>query len=54
MHEMLTVKRITSQTDLIKKCYLKVGNFHKVSGIRISELNTKKKKKSPNKKEAQN
>lgn len=32
------------QTDLIKKCYLKVGNFHKVSGIRISELNTKKKK----------
>ena len=30
--------------DLVKKCYLKVGNFHKVSVIKINELWTLKKK----------
>jgi hypothetical protein len=39
MCEMLTLKKkITSKTDLVKKCYLKVGNFHKVSVIKIKEL----------------
>lgn len=42
MCDMLTLKRITSKTDLVKNCYLKEGSFHGVSGIRIIELRTLK------------